>query len=123
LVDEQKKEKLASAPNLFSGFRKGFLLSRPAPEVKQNTPENGAIVTKKRKEPPTTETIDPKASRCNKCFVKVGLLAIRCRCGYLHCEQHRYAEDHECTYDYKTNGRENLRVHNPKISGEKVVRF
>lgn len=31
-----------------------------------------------------------------------------CRCGLLLCTKHRYADEHDCTFDYKMLGREQL---------------
>ena len=39
--------------------------------------------------------------RCAACNAKVGLTAIKCRCGGTFCPKHRYAEAHECQFDYK----------------------
>ena len=36
----------------------------------------------------------------------MGLTGFRCRCGDLFCSEHRYSDRHECSYDYKTAGRE-----------------
>ncbi len=36
---------------------------------------------------------------------------------------HRYAEAHQCDYDYKTAGREQLAKNNPLVQAAKVERL
>ena len=50
--------------------------------------------------------IDQK--RCNVCKKRLLLTSMVCRCGVKFCEVHRYPEKHECSYDYKTEGRKAL---------------
>jgi len=59
-------------------------------------------------------------SKCNKCNKKLGLTAIRCRCGLKFCAKHRYSDQHECTFDYKTHGRKALEENNPQVIGSKL---
>ena len=46
--------------------------------------------------------------RCNVCKKRLLLTSTACRCGLKFCEMHRYPEEHECTYDYKAEGRKAL---------------
>lgn len=39
--------------------------------------------------------------RCWKCRRRVGITGIECRCGYIFCGKHRYAEEHGCDYDHQ----------------------
>ena len=48
-------------------------------------------------------------------YVQIGLTGFKCRCGYVFCGSHRLAEAHECDFDYKTTGRDNLAKANPLI--------
>lgn len=62
--------------------------------------------------------IDQK--RCNACKKRLLLTSLACHCGLKFCEMHRYPEDHECSFDYKTEGRRDLdkklvRVSHPKV--------
>lgn len=42
--------------------------------------------------------------RCSHCKKKVPLCGrFECRCGKTFCSTHRYAEEHQCTYEYKTD--------------------
>lgn len=47
-------------------------------------------------------------SRCFQCSKKVGLTGFQCQCGYIYCAKHRYAEEHSCSFDYASHGRELL---------------
>jgi hypothetical protein len=62
-------------------------------------------------------------SRCQHCRKKVGLTGFKCKCGLLFCGQHRYAEVHACTFDYKTSERAKLAESNPLVQADKVQRF
>jgi len=113
---------------LFKGLRKGFLLPKRTAETLDPIRGETPILQSKKKRKEVEEESEPSSpkmetNRCQKCNVKVGLVAIRCRCGHVYCGLHRYAEDHDCSYDYKKNEREELRANNPKITGEKIVRF
>lgn len=48
----------------------------------------------------------PKPKRCGhtECKKKLSLLDMDCRCGRRFCMNHRHAELHNCTFDYKTAG-------------------
>ncbi|TVU49559.1 hypothetical protein EJB05_00872, partial [Eragrostis curvula] len=54
-------------------------------------------------------------NRCNICRKRVGLTGFRCRCGDLFCPRHRHSETHNCTFDYKTAGREEIARANPNL--------
>nr|GEU99254.1 zinc finger A20 and AN1 domain-containing stress-associated protein 5-like [Tanacetum cinerariifolium] len=62
-------------------------------------------------------------SRCSGCRKRVGLTGFRCRCGDLFCAEHRYSDRHDCTYDYKTAGREAIARENPVVKAAKIVRI
>ncbi|XP_026194083.1 zinc finger A20 and AN1 domain-containing stress-associated protein 9-like [Cyclospora cayetanensis] len=64
-----------------------------------------------------------KASRCQKCNRKVGLLGFMCRCGFAFCGEHRYADAHECMFDYKAFEREQLRKQNNRVVAEKLQKL
>ncbi|GAV72752.1 zf-AN1 domain-containing protein/zf-A20 domain-containing protein [Cephalotus follicularis] len=61
-------------------------------------------------------------NRCSGCRRKVGLTGFRCRCGELFCSEHRYSDRHECSYDYKTAGRDAIARENPVVKAAKIVR-
>ena len=45
-----------------------------------------------------------KIKRCNHdgCKKKLSLTDFACKCGKTHCAEHRPAEVHNCSYDYKS---------------------
>mmetsp|Transcript_148351 Transcript_148351/g.413274 ORF Transcript_148351/g.413274 Transcript_148351/m.413274 type:complete len:251 (-) Transcript_148351:159-911(-) len=55
-------------------------------------------------------------TKCWACSKKCGLTGFECRCGYVFCSKHRYAEDHDCDFDHKGKAREILAKNNPNIS-------
>lgn len=63
-----------------------------------------------------------EVNRCSGCRRKVGLTGFRCRCGELFCSEHRYSDRHDCSYDYKTVGREAIARENPVVKAAKIVR-
>ncbi|KAI3498597.1 hypothetical protein L1887_34374 [Cichorium endivia] len=77
------------------------------------------------KETEKTETVVVKkvANRCSGCRKRVGLIGFRCRCGDLFCAEHRYSDRHDCSYDYKTAGREAIARDNPVVKAAKIVRI
>jgi predicted nucleic acid binding AN1-type Zn finger protein len=60
--------------------------------------------------------------RCFKCKKKL-LILMECACGKKFCFKHRYAEQHECTFDYKARGKKDLKKNNPKIEYKKINRI
>ncbi|OII71443.1 zinc finger domain-containing protein [Cryptosporidium andersoni] len=62
-------------------------------------------------------------SRCYLCNRKVGLLGFQCRCGFNFCGDHRYADSHNCEFDYKTYEREQLRKAHKSIVAEKIQKI
>jgi predicted nucleic acid binding AN1-type Zn finger protein len=69
------------------------------------------------------ECLQRDTSRCWGCKKKVGLLGIKCRCGFTFCGTHRYPECHNCEFDYKTMGKEILKVQNPVVVAPKIVKL
>jgi hypothetical protein len=61
--------------------------------------------------PPLTITFEEplskqkKVNRCNHsgCKKKLSLTDFPCKCGLTHCAEHRPAEVHNCSYDFKAN--------------------
>ncbi|XP_065871410.1 zinc finger A20 and AN1 domain-containing stress-associated protein 5 [Euphorbia lathyris] len=63
-----------------------------------------------------------EVNRCSGCRRRVGLTGFRCRCGELFCWEHRYSDRHDCSYDYKSAGREAIARENPVVKAAKIVR-
>ena len=51
-------------------------------------------------------------SKCpfKSCKNKLLLTDYPCKCGVAYCSKHRHAEEHSCTYDYKSAAKTNLLV-------------
>ncbi|KAL5257303.1 hypothetical protein ACHWQZ_G012286 [Mnemiopsis leidyi] len=59
-------------------------------------------------------------NRCFTCNKKVGLTGFKCRCENLFCGLHRYSDQHQCPFDYKSDGRAKLEKENPQVVGAKI---
>ncbi|CAF2124441.1 hypothetical protein BRARA_C02420 [Brassica rapa] len=89
-------------------------------EVNTENPEKRAAASEPEEEeqkPPQ----DPK--RCLTCRRRVGITGFRCRCGFVFCGTHRYAEQHECTFDFKRVGKEKIAKANPIVKADKLEKI
>ncbi|KAK4786669.1 hypothetical protein SAY86_010502 [Trapa natans] len=60
-------------------------------------------------------------NRCGVCKKKVGLMGFNFKCEEgPFCGEQRYPESHDCTFDYKEEGRESISKNNPVVKGEKM---
>ncbi|KAL0964595.1 hypothetical protein UPYG_G00326200 [Umbra pygmaea] len=77
--------------------------------------------------PPVKVPLSSKKKSSKHCFLcgkKTGLASsYECRCGNNFCATHRYAETHDCTYDYKSAGRRFLQETNPIVSAPKLPKI
>jgi len=64
---------------------------------------------------------DPK--RCLTCRRRVGITGFRCRCGFVFCGTHRYAEQHECSFDFKRMGKDKIAKANPIVKADKLEKI
>ncbi|KAK1426610.1 hypothetical protein QVD17_15286 [Tagetes erecta] len=77
-----------------------------------------------KSEKTNTKTVMMKVvNRCSGCRKRVGLTGFRCRCGDMFCGEHRYSDRHDCSYDYKSAGREVIARDNPVVKAAKIVRI
>lgn len=53
--------------------------------------------------------------RCNNS----SLMMFDCRCGKKFCIKHMLPEKHKCDFDYKQNGKDIIKINNPKIINDK----
>ncbi|KMT14452.1 hypothetical protein BVRB_4g072280 [Beta vulgaris subsp. vulgaris] len=70
----------------------------------------------------STNPVKKAVNRCSGCGKRVGLTGFRCRCGDLFCADHRYSDRHDCSYDYKTAGREAIARENPVVRAAKILK-
>ncbi|EUD67004.1 hypothetical protein C922_02588 [Plasmodium inui San Antonio 1] len=61
--------------------------------------------------------------KCFFCCKRVGLLGIKCRCNHYFCSLHRYADAHNCTFDYKNYHKQQLIKNNVKVVADKVKKI
>ncbi|KAJ8944726.1 hypothetical protein NQ318_007939 [Aromia moschata] len=64
-----------------------------------------------------------KKNRCATCRKKVGLTGFECRCGRLFCAIHRYSDKHDCSFNYREMGAQEIRRNNPVVVGEKIQKI
>lgn len=84
---------------------------------------DGRLLSPSHRLPPV-KSKKKAAKRCFVCAKKTGLAtSYICRCGNNFCATHRYAESHECTFDYKTEGRKLLEQSNPVVSAPKLPKI
>ncbi len=50
-------------------------------------------------------------------------MGFACKCKYVFCAKHRYAEDHNCTFDYQAKAKDLLIKENPQVKTAKVQKF
>ena len=63
-------------------------------------------------------------TRCNTCNKKINITnTFSCRCEKSFCPKHRHSELHNCTYDYKTEGKKQLELANPVITVPKLPKI
>lgn len=100
--------------------RSGFVAPNDAPRPAEMSHDLGADG------PDRAFLVDATArrevNRCSGCRRRVGLTGFRCRCGELFCAEHRYTDRHDCSYDYKSAGREAITRENPVVKAAKIVR-
>ena len=51
------------------------------------------------------------------------IVGFDCRCGGVYCSLHRYSDTHECTFDYKTTGRQEIAKNNPVVIAPKIQKL
>ncbi|OQR99893.1 hypothetical protein ACHHYP_03983 [Achlya hypogyna] len=91
------------------------VVAAPAPEVASTLVAQEAVAAPAPAVEEVKEevAVQKNKSRCWDCKKKVGLTGIECRCGYVYCSNHRFADQHNCTFDYKAADRAELAKRNP----------
>ncbi|EYU27075.1 hypothetical protein ABFS82_02G121900 [Erythranthe guttata] len=119
-------DKLPAASHVFveKSFRSSSSV-RLLPE-KRIIPAETSRDLRKLDDSPAAEAALPlkrEVNRCSGCRRKVGLTGFRCRCGDLFCADHRYSDRHDCSYDYKSAGREAIERENPVVKAAKIIKI
>ncbi|PRQ32242.1 putative transcription regulator A20-like family [Rosa chinensis] len=135
--DLQHKEQQALALNQTfisasstSSSSSAFFPSSPV-SVSVSSPQNEGAAEdatkveeeKKKKEEAVPGTAGRQANRCTECRRRVGLTGFKCRCGMTYCGTHRYPEKHECGFDFRSMGREQIAKANPVVKGDKLQKI
>jgi len=98
-------------------------------EVEEKSPESPKIpkrespIAQEDEKSPVTTPAKKQKKKCGVCKKKLGLTGFECRCGFFYCGIHRYSDKHNCTFDYKTVGREQIAAANQACVGEKVQKL
>lgn len=62
--------------------------------------------------------------RCFKCKKKIkSILPISCKCDNYYCKNHKYTDEHDCTFDYKNEHKTKLVKDNKKVEHHKFVKL
>jgi hypothetical protein len=64
-----------------------------------------------------------KKTRCYLCKKRVGLTGIECRCRYVYCDKHRYADMHNCPFDHKRQQRRKLQKQLAIVAASKLEKM
>lgn len=89
------------------------VLIDPFPVSSSST--NPLVVKEIKRAVPATQS-----NRCSNCRRRLGLTGFKCKCGLTFCGSHRYPENHGCTFDYKSMGKEAIAKANPVVKAEKL---
>ncbi|KAK1643617.1 hypothetical protein QYE76_061422 [Lolium multiflorum] len=89
----------------------------PASTDAWNNTVQGPVATTNHHCIDLTPRSSPAATGCD-----MGLLGFRCRCEGTFCSVHRFSDKHECGFDYKSAGREEIAKHNPMVVADKIAR-
>ncbi|CAN8270117.1 unnamed protein product [Cochlearia groenlandica] len=117
-------QKCFNASIVSAGVDSGSILKRSARSVDLRSPPPPAKIVIRSREIDAAAKRDQRiVNRCCGCRKKVGLTGFRCRCGELFCSDHRYSDRHDCSYDYKTAGREAIARENPVVKAAKMVKI
>jgi hypothetical protein len=126
--DEKKAAAAKAAESAGSAQTDKEMIATPEPtkSVEAPAPESAAAAASPAAvSAAAAETPEVKkpTNRCWTCTKKVGLTGFHCRCDGIFCGVHRYSDKHECQFDYKALGREQLTKANPTVAADKLERI
>lgn len=124
-LDKEKSDLLKSSPSPSITQPQSTVIPKPHDETLIPKPETSIPDQATMSETKETNCSGTKLS-CNRCLVcnrKVGIPGFRCRCGELFCAKHRYSDMHDCSFDYKSAGREEIARANPLIRASKIIKI
>lgn len=62
-------------------------------------------------------------ARCTHCKKKMGLMEFTCQCTKKFCNKCLMPELHNCSYDFRSQAKENLKTSLVKVINEKVIKI
>jgi len=99
--------------------------AQPQVTVNQPEPPRQEVIPSVESKPQETAPVvkQEDTSKCWTCKKKVGLLGFRCKCDFVFCSTHRYADQHVCTFDWKGANQQKLAKENPTVVAAKIQKF
>jgi len=82
-----------------------------------------AVAEPKEIEQPSEANKQQDVSKCWVCKRKVGLLGFKCKCDFVFCSHHRYADQHTCLFDWKAQNKTKIAAQNPQVVAAKIEKF
>jgi hypothetical protein len=82
--------------------------AKVAPDLSQTAAETKVESTEEETKPQKKAQKNKKRCFHSECRKKVGLTGLECKCGYIFCSMHRWPDQHNCDFDFKTHDRNNL---------------
>tara|TARA_B100001093_G_C26166304_1_gene733755 strand:+ start:139 stop:366 length:228 start_codon:yes stop_codon:yes gene_type:complete len=67
--------------------------------------------------------LNNKISRCEMCNKKLTLLSFTCKCNKKFCLDHQLPELHQCLFNFKNLGKDQIKTSNPIIQPNKIESF
>lgn len=86
-------------------------------------PRDQTAAVEGKKEEKSAAAVQVQPNRCLACRKRVGLTGFKCRCGMVFCGAHRYPEKHDCGFDFKTLGKQQIAMANPVIKAQKLEKI
>ncbi|XP_030376522.1 AN1-type zinc finger protein 6 isoform X1 [Scaptodrosophila lebanonensis] len=114
------KEKITEEAAAAAKTNSEVITSASGPNTSSQAP---ASTNEEEKDKEDDKDAKKKKNRCGECRKKVGLTGFQCRCGGLYCAVHRYSDKHNCTFDYREHGAQEIRRNNPVVVGEKIQKI
>lgn len=65
--------------------------------------------------------MEARQVKCALCQKKVGIFGVECKCKLIFCSRHRLPEMHQCSFDFKSKGKDQLMKDLVKIQNNKIT--
>lgn len=101
-------------------------ITKPTTPTTTKSPSPKPIIAKPTTPTPKSPSTPkkPQKLRCFQCNKKLGVIMVmKCHCQKVFCAQHRYAEAHNCSYDFKQEGKQILARENPLVVAQKLPKI